>query len=179
MIEVAVVPADAVWTSLITGGTGIASALLGYGAARAQHAVEARKMESEERAIAREAREQAKEARRTLYLAYLERIDALRPMLLPGKPGKPTQEELVEWWEAYVDADRKIEMSAHESVRIATGPVYQLLNKITEWNGPDPVAAIKARLRHDHWQEFNEARLDLIKQMRADVGPAEDEKDSA
>lgn len=165
-------PSDAVYTSAITGGTAIVSALLGYGAARAQRLIEMRKLESQESVTEREAREKATEARRTLYLAYLAKVDALRPMLIPEQPGKPTQQELLEWWEAYVDADRQIEMSAHEGVRKATGPVYQMLDKITEWKEPDAVVAIRTRLLEEHWEEFNKARMTLIIEMRGDVGPS-------
>lgn len=173
-MEVVGMPSDAVWTSAITGGTAIVSSILGYSAARLQGRMEARKVESAEAAALRDAREKAMDARRTLYLTYLARIDALRPMLIPPQPGKPTREEVVEWWEAYVDADRQIELVAHEEVRVATGPVYQLLDTITEWTEPDAVKAIRVRLLEEHWQGFNESRMALIKAMRTDAGPPAD-----
>lgn len=166
-------PADAVWTSAITGATGIVSALLGYGAARAQRLIELRKMESQEGAAAREAQERLREARHALYLDYLARMDALRPMLIPPQPDKPTQQEVLEWWEAYVDADRRVEMSGHNGVRNATGPVYQVLDRITVWEEPDPQGRIRTRLLEEHWEEFNKARGALIISMREDVGPSE------
>jgi hypothetical protein len=58
----------------------------------------------------------------------------------------------------------------------ARGVLVAPLAPLRQVEEPDAVAAIRTRLLEDHWQEFNEARLELIKQMRADVGPAEDEK---
>jgi hypothetical protein len=83
-------PSDAVWTSLITAATALGSASLGYAAARVQHRVELHKVELQDTAAVRDAREKAEEGRRTLYLLYLARIDALRPMLVPEQPGRPT-----------------------------------------------------------------------------------------
>jgi hypothetical protein len=128
-------------------------------------------MESAEGVAVREAAEKAREARRALYLTYLARVDALRPMLIPPREGKPTRTELVEWWESYVDADRQVELMGHENVRLATGPVYTMLDAITEWVEPDPQRTITTRLTETHWEKFNHARIELIKAMRSDAAP--------
>jgi hypothetical protein len=172
-VEIARHASDAVYTSAITGGTAIISSLLGYGAARAQHLMEARKLETQETAADRTARETARLERQALYLTYLAKVDALRPMLLPAQHGKPTMQEVIDWWEGYVDTDRQIELAGGEEVRQATGPVYGMLNTITEWDGAadDPAGAIRTRLLEEHWEEFNTARVRLITMMRADAGP--------
>jgi hypothetical protein len=162
-------PLDPVYSSLVTGTTAVLSGLIGYGAARGQRLLELRKLESEDSAARRKATADAKRERRDLYLAYLAEVDALRPMLLTREP---TREELNEWWEAFLDAGRKLELSAVDRVCKATGPLYDLLNKATEWIEPDAVARIKARL-DDGVEPLNKARGDVLDEMRADVGPKE------
>jgi hypothetical protein len=116
-------PSDTVWVAAIASSGALLGSGIGYLTSLAQRHVELRRLDADERAAVRDIEGKAREERRTLYLSYLARVDALRPMLVNGQP---SQVELLEWWESYLDLDRQLDLVAHHRVFSVTGPLWTI-----------------------------------------------------
>lgn len=161
---------DAIWTSLITGSTGVLTGFLGYGAARLQPMLEARRLGME--------RDRAdRDSRRALYLEYLAAIDEVSRA---HHDDTATPEWHSDWWNRFENVDNRLELLGSSQVRRASYPLY---NRLTDlWNHVRREASRSGdqtyqQIYDTHFgrvqDSLTEHRREMVDAMRLDV---QDEK---
>lgn len=173
--------ADAAGIAAITGGSAVASGLIGYLGARLQHtaeteriSVERERHQAERQSDDEERRHQAAEARRELYLAFLGSVDATWWLCQREELLEPP--EIDAWWVQYQGVRRRFRIGATESViecfqSVNTALVHLSVDLWEAARETEAEANLTKRL--DVWKQhkdtFDPARQTLERAMRDDL----------
>jgi hypothetical protein len=171
----------AVDPALITGGTAIATGMLGYLGARLQHRAESdrlqldrTRLEGETAALHAQRLDQQLDRRRTLYLGYLDAAETAWTLCVRDQ--RVTESEIDAWWRTYQGARRELAIGGATAVVAAAGEMNATLSVLFP---PLVDAAREADDRESHtarlavWAEhgttFDQRLGDLQAAMRSDL----------
>lgn len=157
---------DVVLTTGITGLTAVLSGLLGYGAARGQLLVEARRLDHE---IQNSGLGEL-EKRRDLYLEYMAVIDS--SWKVTRRPEHLNHEEIEKWWDAYNEVDNRVELLGSDRVHKATYPLWRVMATL-RGSLRDAKREELNEVANRTWEEISDSYSDtrdaLVKAMREDM----------
>jgi hypothetical protein len=160
----------AVLTSLITGGTGVLSGLIGYGTARGQRTIELRRLAGEERESEHTRRDRALEARRALYLDYMEAYDHFMGLY---NEFDVTPQQVSERIAALRKRVNAVRLLGSQRVRLAVEDLYSIYNEQFEKadrNADDLNSELRQRVFDPEQVAWTHAYDRLLDAMRRDVG---------
>jgi hypothetical protein len=130
-------PSDVFWTGLFTLGGGFAGAATGYASARLQSKGQERQVQlahqrhqSQEARATETRRDTQREERRSIYLGYLQSLDAI---LNSTTAETVSQETLSDRWGQFMQADNEVELAGDEKIKESSYPIHAQVSKTLEY----------------------------------------------
>jgi hypothetical protein len=167
--------------ALITGGTAIATGLLGYLGARLQHRGEAdrieldrTRLETETASVKAQRLGEQLERRRTLYLNYLDAAETAWTLCVRDE--RVSESEIDAWWRTYQGYRRELAIGGAAEVVTAAGEMNATLSgmfapliEAARNTGDDDAHNARISVWREHGPTFDQRLGEIQAAMRADL----------